>query len=131
MSQVRVAPVHAPGRNDGKRRPALLKRADLDRRGVRAQEACVGEVERIVHRARRVTGRDVERLEVVKVILDLRTRGDIEPGRAKQGLDPKPRRGQRMKAPGFLAAARQRCSASRGAKLAIKIRARKWIVAPP
>ena len=52
-----------------------LHRADLHRRRVRAQEDLLGraelDVERVLHRARRVRGRDVERFEVVVVVFDL------------------------------------------------------------
>ena len=49
-------------------------RADLHRRGMRAQQLAVGEVERVVHRARRMIRGNVQRLEVVEVVLDLRAR---------------------------------------------------------
>ena len=35
--------------------------------------------------------RDVERFEVVEVVLDFRTRGDLEAGAAEQRLDAQPR----------------------------------------
>ena len=81
--------------------------ADLHRGGVRAQQAPVGEVERVVHRPRRMIGGDVERFEVVEVVLDLRTRGHLEAGAPEQGLDAQARPGHRMQATGLLATAGQ------------------------
>ena len=72
-------------------------------------EVCVrssrpsAKVEGVVHRARRMIRRDVERFEVVEVILDLRTCRDIEAGAAKQRLDAQPRLGDRMQAARLLA----------------------------
>src|SRR4249919_1975727 len=42
---------------------------------MRAQQAPVAKIEGVVHRARRVVRREVQRLEVVPVVLDLRTIG--------------------------------------------------------
>src|SRR6185295_6737450 len=88
-----VAAVDAPGHDDAHRRRERLHVADLHRRRVRAQQRRgahlrVGhapavrapraaddrrvEVERVLHVARGMIGRHVERLEVVEVVLDLR-----------------------------------------------------------
>ena len=70
--------------------------ADLHRRGVRAQQPPVGEIESVVHRPRRMIGRDVQRLEVVEVVLDFRTRGDLEAGAPEERLDAQARLRDRM-----------------------------------
>ena len=76
----RLVAVRAPGRDHEDRRLLRLHGADLHRRRVRAQHHLLGlaevHVERVLHRARRVAGRDVERLEVVPVVLDLGALGD-------------------------------------------------------
>ena len=72
--------VRAAGRDHEDRRLHRLHGADLHRRRVRAQHHLLGlaelDVERVLHRARRVPGQDVERLEVVPVVLDLGTLRD-------------------------------------------------------
>ena len=71
----RVAPERPPGHDDVDRRRLRLHHPDLHRRRVRAQHHAAGlaevDVERVLHRAGRVAGREVERLEVVPVGLDL------------------------------------------------------------
>jgi hypothetical protein len=71
----RVTTVRAPGRDDVDRRSLRLHRPHLDGRGVRAQQHLFGlaqlHVERVLHGAGRMTGWEVERLEVVPVGLDL------------------------------------------------------------
>src|SRR6266850_7759696 len=72
-----------------------------------AQQPPVGEVKGIVHRARRMTGRDVECFEIMEVVFDLGPGGHIEAGTAKQLLDPQPCLGYRMQATALLAASGQ------------------------
>ena len=57
--------------------------AYLHRRGVRAQQPAIRKIKRIVHGARRMILRDIQRLEIVEVILDLRSRRrpEIRPAR--------------------------------------------------
>ena len=73
----RLVAVGAAGRDHEDRRLHRLHGADLHRRRVRAQHHLLGiaelDVERVLHRARRVAGHHVERLEVVPVVLDLGT----------------------------------------------------------
>ena len=107
--------------------PCCEQRADLHRRGVRAQQPPVGEVEGVVHRPRRMIGGNVERLEVVEVVLDLRARGDIEAGTAEQRLDPQTRPGDRVQAAALLAAPRaasRRCARRRARARCRRARAR-------
>jgi hypothetical protein len=73
-----VAPVRLAGDDDVDRRLLDLHRPYLVGRRVGAQDDVVREVERVLHRPRRVVGRDVERGEVVVVELDLRALDDVE-----------------------------------------------------
>ena len=75
--------IRATGSDHVDRRIVGLHRADLHRRGVRAQHHLLGltqpDVESVLHRAGGVRRRDVERLEVVPVVLDLGSLGDAVP----------------------------------------------------
>ena len=108
VRDVVIVAIHAPRRDHRERRLAREHRADLHRRGVRAQQLAVGKIERVVHRPRRMIGGDVERFEVVEVVFDLGTGGDVEAGLAEQLLDAQPHLGDRMQSATRLAAARQR-----------------------
>ena len=52
-----IAPVDATGRDDPQRRLARLHGSNLHRGGVGAKQASVGEIERVLHGARRVVPR--------------------------------------------------------------------------
>ena len=85
MRHVRVAAVDLARRDDAHRRLLREHRAHLHRRGVGAQQHRAArpdgglvDVEGVLHVARGVVRRDVERLEVVVVELDLRALGDLE-----------------------------------------------------
>ena len=81
VRHVMIAAIHASRRDHAPMAAcAFSMRADLHRRGVRAQQPPVGEIEGVVHRARRVIGGDVERLEIVEVVFDLGTGRDLETG---------------------------------------------------
>src|SRR5690606_40326596 len=56
---------------------------NLHGRRVRAQQPPRMQIERVVHGARRMVVRNVERGEVVKVVLDLGARLDVEAGAAR------------------------------------------------
>ena len=121
MRHVGIAAIDAARHDHAQRRLVAQHRAHLHRRGVRAQQAAVGEVERVVHRPRRMVRGDVERLEVVPVVLDFGTVLDREAGVAEQRLDAPARAGHRVQAAGLLAAARQRhVDAARG-QLALEL----------
>ena len=107
VRDIRVAPVHGARRDHADRHALQLHRPDLHRRGMGPQQLAVAEIEGVVHRARRVVGGDVERLEVVEVVLDLGPLGHAESGAAEDRLDPQPRARDRMQPAGRLAAARQ------------------------
>ena len=90
--RVRLVGIHAvgaAGNDDADRRLLRLHRPDLHRRGVGAQKhpLAVGarvEEEGVVHLARRMAEREVERGEIVVVGLDVRPFGD---GEAEIGED--------------------------------------------
>jgi len=65
---------------------------------MRTQQPPISEIERIVHRARRMIGRDVECFEVMEVVFDLGPGGHIEAGTAEQLLDAQPGLGDRVQA---------------------------------
>ena len=86
-----VAPVDAAGHDDADRRLVRLHVADLHRRGVRAQQRpddrrgvrfrpCTGvrEIQRVLHVARGMLGRHVQRVEAVPLVFDLRAFDDRE-----------------------------------------------------
>src|SRR3546814_6350728 len=75
---VGVAAIDLAQRDHAQRRLAaggeqVLHVAHLHAGRVCAQQASIAEVEGVVHRARRVVRREVQRLEVVPVVLDLRS----------------------------------------------------------
>ena len=80
----RVGPVDAADRDDPHRRRLRLHHADLHGAGLAAQEGAAGQVEVVERVARRVGGRDVQGLEVVASVLDLRPPGDGEPEPAEE-----------------------------------------------
>jgi hypothetical protein len=89
VGRIAVGAIGAAGRDDPERRLLAHHRADLHRRGVRAQQHAPPlairpvEIEGVVHRPRRMILRDVERGEIVPVVLDLRTGRDREAQSAK------------------------------------------------
>ena len=103
----------AAGRDHVDRRRLRLHHAHLHGRGVRAQQHLLGlaqlHVERVLHRAGGMTGREVERLEVVPVELDLGTFGDLvaEADEHVFELAPDPRDRMQMAAPVLAPAERE------------------------
>src|SRR5262249_34973476 len=83
-----VAAIDLARHDDAHRRLLRQHRADLYRRGVGPQEGAVREVERVLHVPGGMVARDVERLEVVVVALDLGSLGDreAEPGEDRDDL---------------------------------------------
>ena len=96
MRRVAVDAVDAARRDDLDRRRVRFHVAHLDRRRVRAQHHAALDVERVLHRARRMVLRRVERGEVVEVVLDLGAVGDVEAERAEERLDALQRARDRM-----------------------------------
>jgi uncharacterized heparinase superfamily protein len=74
---------------------------------VRAQQAAVAEVEGVVHGARRMVRREVQRLEVVPVVLDLRPFRQLVAQPAEDAGDALQGAGDRMQAGAVAVAARQ------------------------
>ena len=106
---------------------------------MRAQQQSVAQIERIVHRARRMIGRDVQRLEVMKVILDLRPLGDLEARTPENLLDAQTRLRDRVQSAGALAPSGQRDidgagrepAVDRGALELVRAASRAWFAAAP
>ena len=102
-----------PGHHRVDRRALRLHHADLHRRGVRAQQHLLGlaepHVERVLHRARGMARREVQRLEVVPVELDLGTFGDLVAHADEHVLElaPDPRDRMQVPAPVLVAAERE------------------------
>ena len=96
VRRVAVDAIHAAGRDDLDRRRMRFHVADLDRRSLRAQNHAALDVEGVLHRARRMIFRRIERREIVEVVLDLGTIRDFEAKRAEQGFDTIERARDRM-----------------------------------
>ena len=75
---------------------------------MRAQQASVAEVERVVHRARRMIGGTVQRFEIVEVVLDLGTELNAKARGAEDRLDAQPRARDRVQRTARRAATGQR-----------------------
>ncbi len=107
VRHVRIDAIDAARRDHRQRRPLRAHAANLHRRGMRAQQPPVGKIKRIVHGPRRMILRNVQRFEIMKVILDLRSRGHLESGLREDPLDAQARARHGMHAAGLLTAARQ------------------------
>ena len=66
------------------------------------------EIEGVVHRPRRMVGRDVERLKIAEIVFNFRAFSDRETDPREQRLNSRQRTTQWMIAAGLLAAPRQR-----------------------
>src|SRR5574344_1978855 len=84
----RVAAIGAAGADHADRRLVVHHRADLDGRGLGAQEAVLAEPERVAAVHRRMVRARVERREVVEAVLELRTvrDGETELAEDRRGL---------------------------------------------
>src|SRR5712692_2051561 len=83
-----VAPVAISGAYDGERGFAPLHHTDLAVRGVRTQEQAARQEEGVLHLARGMVGREVERAEVMEVVLDVLRRYDFETHRGEDVEHP-------------------------------------------
>src|SRR5438309_1566224 len=83
----RIAAVTAPRRDDANGGLVVLERADLDRRGMCAQEDVAAEVEAVLRVERRMIFRKIERVEVVALGFRLRTDGARKPQLAEDVAD--------------------------------------------
>ena len=80
----RIVAMHRPGNHDANRRTHLLHRANLHRRGMRAQQQALAlrlrllsrDEERVLRVARGMVRREIQRLEIVVVGFDHRAFGD-------------------------------------------------------
>ena len=78
--------------------------ANLHRRGMRAQQPPVRKIKRVVHGARRMILRNIQRFEIMEVVLDFRSRGHLESRLGKDPLDAQARARHGMHAARLLAA---------------------------
>ena len=92
-----VAAVSGPGRNDADRGWTRHHGADLDGRGVRAEQPSVGKVEGVLLVARRMVGRCVQRVEAVPLGLDIGAVGDRKPEPAENLHGTIHQQGERVK----------------------------------
>src|SRR5229473_1759135 len=83
-----VAPVAISGAYDGERGFARLHHTDLSVRGVRTQEQAARQEEGVLHLTRGMVGREVERAEVMEVVLDVLRRHDFETHRGEDVEHP-------------------------------------------
>ena len=92
--------IDTPRRDHSERRSPLLQLPDLNRRGVRAQEERRGSLavheEAVLRVAGGMVGREVQRLEVMAVVLDLRAVGDRVAHTQEDLLDAAPHDRDRM-----------------------------------
>ena len=86
MGRIRVGAVHAPRAEHLDGRLFALHHADLPRRSLRTEQKFAADEEGVLHIARGVVGGDVERLEVVVVLLDLRPLEHVE-AHAREDVD--------------------------------------------
>ena len=113
VGRIIVAAKHVPGRDDLHRRRPGKHGAHLHRRGVRAQDAPTLDEKGVLHVARGVIGRSIERVEVVPLGLDQRSRAHLETrARGRSAQSPCARRsaGEACPSGGHgQAASRRRC----------------------
>jgi hypothetical protein len=74
---VGIAAIDLSGGDHAQRRLVRAHETHLHARGVGAQQAAVGKIEGVVHGPRRMVRREVQGLEVVVVVLDLRAIGEL------------------------------------------------------
>ena len=93
MGGVVIAAVSAAGSNNANRRLLVFHGADLYRRSMGAHDITVvkirtvgvGNVEGVLHLARRVVGRHVKRVEVVELVFNVRPFGNFKAHLAEDG----------------------------------------------
>ena len=97
VGHVGIAAIDTSRRDHPQRRHRIAHRADLNRRRMRAQELAVRKEERVVHRARRMIQRNVERVEVVEIVFDFRPFATRKPA-ARKSASARERARHRMQA---------------------------------
>src|SRR5215472_17934059 len=99
MGGVIIVAVHGSGNDDLKRGLAAFHGPDLYRRCMRAQHAATGNKESILHVPRGMIFGNIEGLEVVIVVFDIRTSSDFKAHAPKDIDDFIDDQGQRMRSP--------------------------------
>ena len=108
MGGVGINTVHAAWGDDADGRILFVQHiADLNRRGMGAQHVAVFHIKGILHGARGVVLRDIERLEVVEIVFDFGAVGHIEAHAVKEFDHALQGQGNRMQAAALLTAAGQ------------------------
>ena len=112
VGHVAVAAIGSSGRDDADGRLLCLHVAHLDRGGVGTQHqaraiGALRQIEGIVHLAGRMAFRNVQGGEIVEIVLDIGTLGDLEPHLAENGDDLVDGLAHRMDASFDLRAGRQ------------------------
>ena len=79
VRHVRIAAVYAPRRNNLQRWCIFLHVTDLHRRSMGAQQVLIVHIKRIVHGARRMIFRNIQRGKIVKIGLDFGSFCHFEP----------------------------------------------------
>ena len=108
MRLIVIAPVDPARNNDAYRCAFVAHGPNLHGRRMGSQDVAGVQVERVVKRPRRVVLGNIQRREVVIIVLDFRSAAHPEPGCAKDIDNPPQRTGYRMQPAHRLAAARQR-----------------------
>src|SRR5215217_4862044 len=102
-----ITPKHTARRNHPDRHATTLHRVNLDSRGLGAKRETVSGVERVLRRAGRMVGRNIERIEVVEVSLYLAVVFDGVPQCHKDVFQSFAQESDRMAMSGAWAPARQ------------------------
>ena len=87
VRHIRIDAIDAARRDHRQRRLLRAHAANLHGRGMRAQQPPVRKIKRVVHGARRMILRNVQRFEIMEVILDFRPRGHLKSGLREDPLD--------------------------------------------
>src|SRR5690554_6232896 len=87
VSHVGVATIHAPRADHPKRWFTGCHRADLNRRGMGAQQSTRIKIEGVVHGTSRVMTRNIECFEVMVIVFDLRALLNCVAGTGKELLN--------------------------------------------
>ncbi len=86
MGRVVIVAINRAGNDDLQRRLTAFHGANLHRRSMSSQQVGAGDEKSILHVARRMVFGNIERFEVVIIVLDIGTAGDFET-HAQKDLD--------------------------------------------
>ncbi len=130
MRRVRcVATIGPPQRDDVDGRLLRLHGPDLRRRRLGSEHCRLVDEERRERRARRVTGREVERVEVVVGRLDLAAVDDAVPEAEEDVLHLPPDLGDQVQPPARIATGRERHVGALGRQPGVELRPRELLLA--